>query len=86
MSQQSKANQAAFDIGQMTERMAQGYYMHVAAIQVAKDPRAIFLSPNVEPGQIVPVGRIRHKMALGTSLTSHTTWPKREPIQPWLLI
>jgi hypothetical protein len=56
-----KANQAAFDIGQMTERMAQGYYMHLAAIQVAKDPRAVSLSPKIEPGQIVPIGRIRHK-------------------------
>jgi hypothetical protein len=33
MSQPTKVNQAAFDIGQMTERMAQGYATHVAAIQ-----------------------------------------------------
>jgi hypothetical protein len=45
MSQKLRANQAAFDIGQMTERMAQGYYMHLAAIKVAKDPRAVALSP-----------------------------------------
>ena len=61
MSQKLKANQAAFDIGQMAHRMFEGYYMHLAAIQVAKDPRAVTLSPNVEPGQMVPVGRIRHK-------------------------
>jgi hypothetical protein len=61
MSQKLKANQAAFDIGQMAHRMFEGYYMHLAAIQVAKDPRAIALSPNVEPGQMGPVGRIHHK-------------------------
>ena len=37
MGQQLKVNQAAFDIGQMAERMAEGYFMHLAAIQVAKD-------------------------------------------------
>ena len=43
----TKANQAAFDVGQMAHRMAGGYYMHVAAIQVARDPRAVRLSPDV---------------------------------------
>jgi hypothetical protein len=50
-----KANQAAFEIGQMTERLAQGYYIHWAAIRVARDRRAVALSPN---GQIVPVGYV----------------------------
>jgi hypothetical protein len=53
-----KANQAAFDIGQTTERLAQGYYMHWAAIRVASHPRAVALSPN---GQIVPVGYVGRK-------------------------
>jgi hypothetical protein len=61
MGQQAIVNQAAFDIGQMTERMVQGYFMHLAAIQVAKDPRAVALSPNVEPGQIVPVAYVARK-------------------------
>jgi hypothetical protein len=52
---------AALDLGQMAHRMVEGYYMHLAAIHVAKDPRAIFLSPTVEQGQMVPIGRIRHK-------------------------
>jgi hypothetical protein len=56
-----KPNQAAFDIGKMAHRMAEGYYMHLAAIQVARDPRAVALSPNVEPGQIVPVGYVFRK-------------------------
>jgi hypothetical protein len=52
---------AALDLGQMAHRMVEGYYMHLAATHVAKDPRATFLSPTVELGQMVPVGRIRHK-------------------------
>lgn len=53
-----KQNQAAFDIGQMVERIADGYYTHVAAIQIATDPRAKTLSPR---GQIVPEGYVFHK-------------------------
>jgi hypothetical protein len=56
-----KPNQAAFGIGQMAERMVQGYFMHLAAIQVATDPRAVALSPKVEPGQIVPVAYVGRK-------------------------
>jgi hypothetical protein len=56
-----KANQAAFNIGQMAERIAQGYYVHLAAIEVARDPRAVALSPKVEPGKRVPVGYVRRK-------------------------
>jgi len=58
MSQPLRANQAAFEIGQMAERIHGGYFMHVAAIQIARDPRAVALSPNVEAGQIVPVGYV----------------------------
>jgi hypothetical protein len=61
MDRQLKANQAAFDISQMAHRMFEGYYTHLAAIQVARDPRAIALSPNLEPGQIVPVGYVVRK-------------------------
>jgi hypothetical protein len=35
--------------------------MHLAAIQVAKDPRAVALSPSVEPGSIVPVAYVGRK-------------------------
>jgi len=45
----------------MAYRMYEGYFMHVAAIRVATDPRAQTLSPNVEPGQIVPVGYVVRK-------------------------
>jgi hypothetical protein len=58
---QLKPIQAAFDIGKMAHRMAEGYYIHLAAIQVARDPRAIALSPNAAPGQIVPVGYVFRK-------------------------
>jgi len=45
----------------MAWRMYEGYFMHVAAIRVATDPRAAALSPNVEPGQIAPVGYVVRK-------------------------
>jgi hypothetical protein len=64
-------NQAAFDIGQMAERMAHGYLMHLAVIQVAKDPRAVALSPTMEPGQIVPVAYVSRKD--GTRYAFHFT-------------
>jgi len=67
----TKANQAAFDVGQMAHRMAGGYYMHVAAIQVARDPRAVRLSPDVEPGHAVPIAYVPAKMALDMFLASH---------------
>jgi hypothetical protein len=56
-----KANQAAFKLGQMAERLAAGYHAHVAAIQIARDPRAPLLSPEVEPGKLVPEGYVFRK-------------------------
>jgi hypothetical protein len=35
---------------------------------------------------LFPSGAFAIKMALDTSLTLHSTWPRREPIQLWLLI
>jgi hypothetical protein len=67
-----KANQAAFDIGQMVERLAHGYFMHVAAITAATDPRAEALSPEVEPGRIVPEGYAYRKD--GTRHNFHFTY------------
>jgi hypothetical protein len=66
-----KANPAAFEIGEMAQRMATGYFMHAAVIRVASDPRAPALSPNVEPGQIVPVDRVVRKD--GTQHVYHFT-------------
>ncbi|HXH92049.1 MAG TPA: hypothetical protein VNN25_10750 [Thermoanaerobaculia bacterium] len=56
-----KANQSAFDAGQLAERLAQGYYSHLAAIAVATDPRALKLAPRIRPGHTVPVGEVRRK-------------------------
>jgi hypothetical protein len=56
-----KANQAAFDVGRLAERMAQGYYAHSAAISVASDPRAEALVPSTPPGFVVPVGYVIRK-------------------------
>jgi hypothetical protein len=55
----------------MAQRMATGYFMHAAVIRVASDPRAPALSPNVEPGQIVPVDRVVRKD--GTQHVYHFT-------------
>jgi hypothetical protein len=55
-----KANQAAFDVGQMAQRMSDGYFMHMAAIQVAKSPHAMVLSPRVRPSS-VPEGYVVRK-------------------------
>jgi hypothetical protein len=71
LDRQLKPNQAAFDIGRMAYQMYEGYFMHVAAIRVATDPRAAALSPNVEPGQMVPVGYVVRKD--GTSHIFHFT-------------
>jgi hypothetical protein len=38
-----KANQAAFELGQMAERLTAGCHAHVAAIQIARDPRGVGL-------------------------------------------
>lgn len=56
-----KVNQAAFDAGQLAERLSQGYYTHLAAISVASDPRAIQLAPQTLPGHVVPIGTVRRK-------------------------
>jgi hypothetical protein len=66
-----KANQAAFDTGQLAERMAQGYYMHSAAVHVATDPRAMNLAPATTPGHIVPVSSVARKD--GTQHVFHFT-------------
>jgi hypothetical protein len=86
MGQQAIVNQAAFDIGQMADRLAQGYFMHLAAIQVAKDPRAVALSPSVEPGSIVPVAYVGRKDGTRHVFTLHISWPKREAIRLWSVI
>jgi len=57
----TKINKQAIDIGQLAQKLAQGFYAYSAAMAVANDERAINLAPIVEPGQIVPVGRVIHK-------------------------
>lgn len=54
-----KANLAAFEAGQLAERMAQGYYAHSAAIAVATRPEAEGLIPAKLPGMTVPLGFVR---------------------------
>lgn len=52
---------AALQCGQLAERMVHGYYAHAAAIGIARDPRAVGLLPDVQPGQIVPTGTVTRK-------------------------
>jgi len=54
-------NQAAFDAGQLAERLSQGYYAHMAALAVAADPRASELMPKKLPGHTVPIGTVKRK-------------------------
>jgi hypothetical protein len=66
-----KANQPAFNAGQLAERLAQGYYAHLSAISVAADPRAVHLSPPILPGHLVPIGTVKRKD--GTTHAFHFT-------------
>jgi hypothetical protein len=47
-----------FEIGRMAERRAQGYYAHVAGVEVARDPRSKELISTIPDGQPVPVGYV----------------------------
>lgn len=51
-------DQSAYDIGRLAHRMAQGYFAHMAAIQVAIDPRAASLIPSAHSGSSI-YGRAR---------------------------
>jgi len=56
-----KMNEAAFAAGQLAERLAQGYFAHIAALSAASDPRAQTLVPGTSPGFAVPVGFVNRK-------------------------
>jgi hypothetical protein len=51
-------DQAAWDVGILTQRLAGEYYTHMAALHVAADPRAAAFAPPVEAGQSVPILRV----------------------------
>ena len=75
-----KANQAAFECGQLAERMGQGHYVHMAVIGVASDPRARYLIPELQPGYGVPVGFVAVKMVRHLVICMNTSLSKRRPI------
>jgi hypothetical protein len=58
---QQRKNQAAFECGQLAERMVAGYFAHAAAIGIAADTRAMALVPAIQPGFSVPIGSVYHK-------------------------
>lgn len=51
-------NQAAVEVATLTQRTVSDYFAHVAAMYVARDPRAEALAPAIEPGQHVPILRV----------------------------
>ncbi len=53
--------ESAGQIGQLAERLVDGYYAHIAAITVAAHPQARQLAPVNLPGHAVPVGIVRRK-------------------------
>jgi len=55
---QKIVDQKAVDVATLAQRMVSQYFSHVAAMHVARDPRAETLRPHIEPGQIVPVLKI----------------------------
>ena len=55
------ANQGALETGLLAHRMAQGHYVHSAAITIAAHPDARMLSPPIQPGNPMPVGRVVRK-------------------------
>jgi hypothetical protein len=53
-----------FEIGRLSHRMAQGYYAHTAAVEVAKDPRSKNLASTILQGidgKPFPVGYVARK-------------------------
>jgi hypothetical protein len=56
--QPGTANPDAFRVGKLAERLAEYHYAYHAAFRLARDPRAAAFMPQVEPGQIVPEGRV----------------------------
>lgn len=65
------ANKAACEISQLAQRMADGYFVHYAALTVAGDPNALALAPKTLNRIFVPVGFVRRKD--GTEHVFHFT-------------
>ena len=62
-------NQDAYEIGQLTTRMVDGYFAHSTAIIVARDPRSKQLIPEKLPENQVMVGFVGRKD--GTQIAYH---------------
>ena len=54
-------NQAARDVAQIAQRLADGYFTHLAAMSIATEPGSEQLVPEVLPGQYVPIGSVKRK-------------------------
>lgn len=62
---------AALKVGQLAERLAEGYFAHAAAIAAATHPNAQALAPLALPGHLVPLGFVSRKD--GTTHAFHFT-------------
>lgn len=51
----------ALEVAQLSERLALGYYSHVALLGVAAHPQAVNLVPSVALGNVVPLGFVSRK-------------------------
>ena len=54
-------NNAAVEVATLTQRMTSQYFAHVASMYVARHPQAEAFAPPIEPGQSVPVIRIKRR-------------------------
>jgi hypothetical protein len=74
-------NPDAFRVGQTAQYMFGSYMAHQAAMLVARDPMAPTLLPPVEPGQIVPVGRVPDKAGEGHTYHAayYLEWARKAP-------
>lgn len=51
----------AFETGHYIQSLTRGYYSHIAAISISKDPRAYDIMPPILSGHSVPIGIIKRK-------------------------
>ncbi len=82
MEPQTVVNQQAYEVEQLAMTLVEGSFAYSAAMSIANNERADDLAPKIEPGQLVPIGRIKH-MAGGEHLyhlSYYLKWPKTEKI------
>ncbi len=72
-----------FEVGQLADRLTDGYYAHLAALEVAAHPRAVELAPPITGEQRVPVGVVPRRH--GGEHAFHFTYYLRRGTAPELV-